>query len=64
MPAPTVPIHLLDLVRQEDSRRHEAARSDIATRLRRACSHLNDEEFAVLVDKMVKTQLGGERDRS
>jgi hypothetical protein len=54
---------LLDAVRHEDSRRCEAIRSDIATRLRCACSYMSDDEFAVLVDKMVKTQFGGERRR-
>jgi hypothetical protein len=51
---------LLDAVRQADSHRCEAIRNDIATRLRRACSYMSDEEFAALVDKMVKTQFGGE----
>jgi len=57
-------MHLLDLIGQQDSRRYEAIRSDIATRLRNACSYLNDEEFAVLVDKLVKIQFGGERKHS
>jgi hypothetical protein len=55
---------LPDVVRQEESRRCEAIRHDINTRLRNACSYMGDEEFAALVDKMVKTQFGGERHRS
>lgn len=46
---------------QDRKARHEALRKDIAGRLRKGCSHLNDEEFATLVDKIVKVQLAGER---
>ena len=63
IPPPPGTIDLLDVVRQEDSRRHEAIRKDIATRLRPACSFMSDEEFAGLVAKMVKTQFRGERGR-
>lgn len=31
--------------------------SDISTRLRRACAHLNDDEFEALVVDMVRTRL-------
>ena len=63
IPVPIESLELLDLVRQEDSRRHEVIRNDIATRLRPACSYMSDEEFAVLVAKMVKTQFRGEKGR-
>lgn len=42
---------------EERDLRAKRIREDIAKRLRRACSHLSDEEFAALVDKMTKTQL-------
>ena len=63
IPPPPGTIDLLDAVRQEDSRRCEAIRNDIATRLRPACSYMSDEEFSGLVAKMVKTQFRGERGR-
>ena len=46
----------------EDERdlRTQAIRTDIAKRLRRACSHLSDEEFSVLVEKMTNEQMRGE----
>ncbi len=47
-------------VKQGDNPRYEMIRKDIALRLRKACSHLGDEEFAALVDRIVKIQLGGE----
>lgn len=47
-------------IQPEDSRR-ETIRADIARRLRKACSYLSDAEFAALVEKIVKTQIGGER---
>jgi hypothetical protein len=61
--APSGLTDLPDVVRQEESRRCEAIRHDIASRLRNACSYMGDDEFAVLIDKMVKTQFGGERHR-
>lgn len=54
---------MLDVIRHEDSRRCEAIRIDISSRLRHACSYMSDEEFAGLVAKMVKVQFGGERRR-
>jgi hypothetical protein len=57
-------MHLLDLIGQQDTHRYEAIRFDIATRLRRACSYMSDEEFAALVDKLVKAQFGSERKHS
>jgi hypothetical protein len=54
---------LLDVVKQEDRRRCEVIRKDIATRLRPACSYMGDEEFAGLVAKMVTAQFKGERRR-
>jgi hypothetical protein len=41
--------------------RHEVIRKDIAQRLRKSCSHLSDEEFVALVEKLLKVQLKGER---
>jgi hypothetical protein len=61
LPVPTALTDLLDVVRQENSRRYEAIRIDITTRLRHACCYMSDEEFAALVEKMVKTQFKGER---
>jgi hypothetical protein len=43
--------------------RHAAIRRDVARRLRKACSHLSDEAFDELVDKIVNVQLEGERPR-
>jgi hypothetical protein len=31
-------------------------RADITARLRRVCSHLSDEDFTVLVDRMVRSR--------
>jgi hypothetical protein len=45
---------------QDDNIRHESIRKDIANRLRKACSHLNDEDFAALVQEIVKVQLKSE----
>ena len=45
---------------QLDQLRTEKVRSDIAGRLKKACSHLSEEEFKVLLDKMTRVQLGGE----
>jgi hypothetical protein len=42
--------------------RHEMVRADIARRLRKACSHLGDDEFAALVEQMVDVQLKSERE--
>jgi len=46
---------------EERKARHEAIRVDIARRLRNACIHLGDEEFATLIDRIVNVQLKGER---
>ena len=40
--------------------RFEKVRTDIATRLRRVCSDLPEEEFLSLVDKMARAQMRGE----
>ena len=45
----------------ESNARHEVIRADVARRLRNACNYLTDEEFAVLVDKIVGVQLRAER---
>ena len=44
-----------------DENRRSRVRDDIATRLKRACSHLNEDEFLRLVDAMTERQLTGER---
>jgi hypothetical protein len=45
---------------QGDELRTEKIRSDLAERLKNACSYLNEEEFRVLLDKMTSVQLGAE----
>lgn len=52
---------LLGLFTAERSARQEAIRADVAKRLRKACSHLSDDAFALLVDKIVSVQLRAER---
>ena len=47
------------LEEERDLRAH-TIRTDISKRLRRACSYLSDEDFAVLVEKMTREQLRGE----
>ena len=54
-------LRIAELLDLENTDRVEKIRSDIACRLRKACGHLSDEEFAVLVEKMMRVQLGGER---
>lgn len=54
-------LSLGDVFEQADSIRHEAIRKDIATRLRKACDHLSDDDFAALVHRIVKVQLMSER---
>ena len=49
-----------DLFTQGKKARIEKIRGDISKRLRKACSHLSEEEYATLVEKMMKVQLGGE----
>ncbi|MDP9205088.1 MAG: hypothetical protein M3P12_06485 [Gemmatimonadota bacterium] len=43
---------------QENTARMEKVRSYIARRLKKACSHLSEEEFEALVNTMTKVQLG------
>jgi hypothetical protein len=45
---------------QADSLRHDAIRKDVANRLRKACSHLSEEDFAALVQQIVNVQLKSE----
>ena len=45
---------------QGEELRIEKIRSDLAARLKKACSYLDEEEFRVLLDKMTRVQLGGE----
>jgi hypothetical protein len=49
-----------DLFAQEKLVRIEKVRADIARRLRKACGHLSEEDFAILVEKLTRVQLGGE----
>jgi hypothetical protein len=44
----------------ENNSRREAIRRDIAHRLRRSCSHLSEDAFAALVDKIMRVQIAGE----
>lgn len=44
-----------------DAARRERVREDISRRLKRACSHLPDNEFHLLVEQMVDRQINGER---
>ena len=43
-----------------DQLRKEKVRSDLAARLKKACSYLDEEEFRVLLDKMTRVQIEGE----
>jgi hypothetical protein len=52
---------LMGLPTPERNARQEAIRADVSKRLRKACSHLSDEAFAKLVDKIVGVQLKAER---
>jgi hypothetical protein len=45
---------------EQQKLRAKSIRDDISKRLRRVCSHLSDEEFDALVDKMTKNQLHSE----
>lgn len=44
-----------------EAARRASIRADIAKRVKRACTHLSDEEFSRLVDEMTERQLKGER---
>jgi hypothetical protein len=48
-------------VAELEAARRASVRADIAKRIRRACTHLSDEEFSRLVDEMTDRQLKGER---
>jgi hypothetical protein len=41
--------------------KRDGVRADIAKRIRRACTHLSEDEFGQLVDAMTDRQLRGER---
>jgi hypothetical protein len=53
-PGPSVP----GSIEEEDKIRKDNVRRDIANRLRKACSHLSEKEFAALVERMTRVQLG------
>lgn len=63
MTGPPTPrsVRVSDLFEQDKTARTETLRADIGRRLRKACSHLSEEDFAALVEKMITVQLGGER---
>jgi hypothetical protein len=46
---------------QDIQARNEKVRSEIANRLKKACSYLTDAEFLVLVDNIANVQLVAER---
>lgn len=48
-------------VAELEAARRASVRADIAKRVRRACTHLSEEEFSRLVDAMTDRQLKGER---
>jgi hypothetical protein len=48
-------------VAQLEAARRASVRADIAKRVKRACTHLSDEEFSRLIDEMTDRQLKGER---
>ena len=48
-------------VAELEAARRASVRADIARRVKRACTHLSDEEFSRLVDEMTDRQLKGER---
>jgi hypothetical protein len=69
-PVPTVPperiLKLVDLSQpiigpdERHNQRHEEIRRDVAKRLKKSCASLSEEDFAVLVERIVKVQLGHE----
>lgn len=46
---------------EQEHTRRERVFSDIARRIKRACTHLREDEFRLLVDEMTDRQLNGER---
>ena len=51
---------LIEVVAAEDKLRLDKIRKDVATRLRKACEYLSDEDFTVLVEKIALVQLRAE----
>ena len=47
-----------DRFEKEEDARFAAVRKSIATRLKKACAHLSQEEFEALVEKMTRVQIG------
>jgi hypothetical protein len=45
---------------RERTARFEMVRNDLARRLRKACGHISDADFALLVDKIARVQLRAE----
>ena len=43
---------------ERNDQRREDIRRDIAKRLKKSCASLSEEEFVVLVERMLKVQLG------
>ena len=48
-------------VAEMEAARKAGVRADISRRIKRACTHLTDDEFTRLVDEMTDRQLRGER---
>jgi hypothetical protein len=48
-------------VGEMEAARRAGIRADISRRIKRACTHLTDDEFTRLVDEMTDRQLRGER---
>ncbi|HEY6089448.1 MAG TPA: hypothetical protein VD771_06625 [Gemmatimonadaceae bacterium] len=44
-----------------EDERVEKIKTDLTKRLQKACSHLSENDFLKLVEKMARVQLGGER---
>ena len=44
-----------------DAARRDRVREDISRRIKRACSHLGEDEFQRLVEEMTEEQVRGER---
>jgi hypothetical protein len=48
-------------VAEMEAARRAGVRADISRRIKRACTHLTDDDFTRLVDEMTDRQLRGER---
>jgi len=57
---PPTKLKVSELFQQDTDARVAKIRLDIGRRLRKACNHLSEEEFATLVEGMMRVQLAGE----